>query len=130
MDKKYIKDGIFTFEEGFSLIGSRCKRCGKTEFPSKDFCTSCLSEDVANIRLKGEGILHTYTVTHVPTGHFMPPHAIGLIDLEEGVRITTQLAKQSEYHIGARMKVSPAILYHEEGTDVQGYEFSEIEVTE
>lgn len=130
MNKRNIKEGLFTFEDGFSLIASKCKCCGKIDFPAKSFCTSCISEDVEVIRLKGKGILHTYTVTQVPTGHYLPPHAIGLIDLEEGVRITAQLAKQPEYHIGAKMEVSPVILYQEDGVDVQGYEFSEIEVAE
>lgn len=58
----------------------------------------------------GKGELYSYTVTHVPTAGFesRTPYVVGLIELDEGVRIIGNLLNVTEdnVEIGMRVKVA------------------------
>ena len=58
----------------------------------------------------GKGELYSFTITHVPTPGFeaRAPYAIGMIELDEGVRIIANLIniKIDDVEIGMRMKVA------------------------
>ena len=58
----------------------------------------------------GKGELYSYTVTHVPTPGFEPraPYVIGLIELDEGVRMIANLVniEPDQIEIGMRLKVA------------------------
>ena len=58
----------------------------------------------------GKGALYSFTVTHVPTPGFeaRAPYVIGMIELDEGVRIIANLIniEIDEVEIGMRMKVA------------------------
>ena len=59
-------------------------------------------------RASGKGTLYSYTVTHVPTAGFdgKAPYVIGLIELDEGVRIIANLkdVAPEDAEIGMRVK--------------------------
>ena len=58
----------------------------------------------------GKGELYSFTVTHVPTPGFeaRAPYVIGMIELDEGVRIIANLIniEIDDVEIGMRMKVA------------------------
>ena len=58
----------------------------------------------------GKGELYSFTITHVPTPGFeaRAPYVIGMIELDEGVRIIANLIniEIDEVQIGMRMKVA------------------------
>jgi uncharacterized protein len=58
----------------------------------------------------GKGALYSFTITHVPTPGFeaRAPYVIGMIELDEGVRIIANLIniEIDEVEIGMRMKVA------------------------
>ena len=58
----------------------------------------------------GKGELYSFTITHVPTPGFeaRAPYVIGMIELDEGVRIIANLIniKIDDVEIGMRMKVA------------------------
>lgn len=58
----------------------------------------------------GKGELYSFTVTHVPTAGFeaRAPYVIGMIELDEGVRIIANLIniEIEDVEIGIRMKVA------------------------
>lgn len=58
----------------------------------------------------GEGKLYSYTVTHVPTAGFEDrvPYVIGLIELDEGVRIVGNLINVSPDDVAIDMRVKVA----------------------
>ncbi len=66
-----------------------------------------------NLRWKqasGRGTLHSYTVTHVPTAGFedRTPYLVGLVELEEGVRIISGLdgIAEDDVRIGMPVRVA------------------------
>ena len=60
--------------------------------------------------VSGQGSLYSYTVTHVPTPGFEDrvPYLVGLIELDEGVRIIANLVNMTEddAEIGMAVKVA------------------------
>lgn len=56
----------------------------------------------------GKGILYSYTVTHVAPPGFEAPYLVGLVELDEGVRIIGNLVKvkPEDAKIGMRVKVA------------------------
>lgn len=58
----------------------------------------------------GTGTLYAWTVTHLPAAGFedRAPYLVGLVDLDEGVRILTNLVDvaEDELRIGMRLRVA------------------------
>lgn len=85
----------FTIEQFYKhilqgkLMGGRCKQCGKVHLPPRPLCDSCFSKEFEWVEVSGKGKLLTYTVIHVAPTQFqsMVPYAVGIVELEKGVRI-------------------------------------------
>lgn len=91
------------------LRGSRCERCGKTDFPSRSRCTGCWSPDVGDVDLPQRGIVHTYTTVHVsPHDWLDAPYSIGFVDLDDDVRVLTHLT--GDPWIGADAQITELAL--------------------
>ena len=71
----------------------KCTQCGKIYFPPRLICSNCQSRKFENITLNREGVLLTYTIIRVPPSPYKDeaPYAMGIIELEGGGRITTQI---------------------------------------
>lgn len=80
------------------LVGSRCKKCGHAFLPPRALCSHCHSSEMEPLEFSGKGKLAAYTVIYFgPT--FMKnagydsknPYCAGIVDLEEGPRISAQI---------------------------------------
>ena len=71
----------------------KCKKCGKVFFPPRLICSACGSREFEKIVLKRTGKVLTYTVIRVPPSQFRDeaPYAVGIVELDGGGRITTQI---------------------------------------
>jgi len=92
----------------YRLEAGKCKKCGYVAFPPRLVCPECKCREFEGIRLKGEGKILTYTVIHVPATPFADeaPFAIGVVELDEGVRITSQIVdcEPGSIQIGQRVR--------------------------
>ncbi|MEM2465921.1 MAG: Zn-ribbon domain-containing OB-fold protein [Candidatus Bathyarchaeia archaeon] len=85
----------FTIEQFYKnisqkkLLGGKCRKCGKIYLPPRPLCSKCLSTEFEWIELPQNGKLLTYTIIHVAPTQFqnMAPYAVGIIQLENGVKI-------------------------------------------
>jgi uncharacterized OB-fold protein len=76
------------------LLLKECGACGKVFHYPRPFCPHCWSEKVAWRRASGRATLYTFSTVHVndlPPFKEMLPYVAAIVDLEEGVRMTTQL---------------------------------------
>ncbi len=76
------------------VLLQRCDDCGKWIFYPRSNCPSCLSTNLRWHQVSGEGTLYTFTVSRQATApHFVDevPQLIAMIDLNEGVRLTSTL---------------------------------------
>jgi len=78
----------------YRLEAGKCSACGVISFPPRDICPGCRSKEFTSVNLKGEGTLVTFTVVRVASDIFarQTPFAVGIVELADGVRITTQIA--------------------------------------
>jgi uncharacterized OB-fold protein/acyl dehydratase len=93
-------------ERGEILI-QKCGRCGALRHPPRPMCPECQSTEWGTTPSAGHGSVHSYVVMHHPP---MPgydfPAAIGLIDLDEGMRLVAPLVDCpfEEIHIGMKVE--------------------------
>jgi len=95
--------------EGRLMIG-RCRGCGKPHYYPRPFCPSCWSEDVALEQASGRGTLYTYSIVFnndLPPFNTRLPYVAAIVDLEEGVRVSTNIVEcdAKDLKIGMAVKV-------------------------
>ena len=76
-----------------ALLGGACATCGALRFPRRPFCAVCQSDAIEERALATTGTVYTFTIVRAaPPGYVgEPPYAIGLVDLPDGLRVTTTL---------------------------------------
>ncbi len=75
------------------LRTTRCLACGHHMFPPRFLCSRCWSEDVEWVRLRGTGLLRSYTEIWAAPRSFAAdvPYVFGLVDLDEGLRCAARI---------------------------------------
>ncbi len=107
-----ISDDTRFFWEGLKtdrLLAQSCDDCGTLRHPPGPVCTRCHSFAWSAVELSGRGTLHSWTVVH-HAAHpaFDYPHMIGLVDLDEGVRIVAPLEDVAPDVLAAGLKLQVA----------------------
>lgn len=78
----------------YRLEAAKCTKCGQIKFPARLVCPECGNREFEKTNLQRTGKLLTYTVIHVAPSQFTDqvPYAIGIVELDEGVRLLAQIA--------------------------------------
>jgi hypothetical protein len=90
------------------LLIQRCTACGTLRHPPGPGCASCGSLDWETVTSSGRGTVHSFAVHHYPPlPGFEYPNLIGLIDLEEGTRLVSNITDVDprEVEIGMPVEV-------------------------
>lgn len=109
--KPGISDDTRFFWEGCDageLRIQRCKSCGNLQHLPAPVCIKCHSFELDYQVVSGAGELYSFVVMHYPeVAPFDHPNPIGLIQLDEGVRLTAGLVgiERDELKIGQRVQV-------------------------
>lgn len=132
-----IAPGLFQrVDEGAYLIGSRCLECDEVSFPANTFCPQCCKETTEKIPLSQRGRLYSFTVQRFrpPPPYRGPenfdPYGVGMIELPEGLRVTSVLEQSdlTRLRVGMEMElVITKFFEDEEGREVIGYKFKPVE---
>jgi uncharacterized OB-fold protein len=77
----------------YRLEAGKCTKCGKIHYPPRLICNECKGREFETTELPRDGKLLTYTVIHVaPPGlSDETPFAVGVVELENGVRLMSQI---------------------------------------
>jgi uncharacterized OB-fold protein len=93
----------------YRLEASKCKKCGKVFFPPRLICSNCRGREFDKIRLSDQGKIITFTTIRVAPDQFneQVPYSVAIVELNEGVRITTQVVdcKPEDMAIGKPVKM-------------------------
>lgn len=103
-DNRFFWEGV---KQGKLLI-QRCKGCGDLHHPPGPVCPKCQSFEWDTVESSGKGTVYSFVVMHYPeVPPFEYPNPVGLIELEEGVRIISQLigVKPGDVQIGQKVQV-------------------------
>lgn len=116
-------------KQRYRLQGKKCVACGNLSFPPRSVCQKCKSRNSEPFEFVGRGKLYSYTTIYQAPDRFekIVPYIVGLIDLDEGVRITAQLTdvRPDEVDIGMRLEMVIRQIYEdgERGPILYGYKF-------
>jgi uncharacterized protein len=83
------------------LVLPYCQACQRAFFYPRARCQRCWSDQVTWIDSAGYGIIYASSVINVPfQGIAEVPYAVGLVDLDEGVRLPCRLPAGRERPVG------------------------------
>jgi uncharacterized protein len=91
------------------LVVQRCDACAAFVWYPRAFCPGCLSEDLEWVEVSGLGTVYAVSVHHrapVPALAGRVPYALALVDLDDGVRLMTNVigCAAAEVHVGQRVR--------------------------
>ncbi|NNK84006.1 MAG: benzoylsuccinyl-CoA thiolase [Desulfobacterales bacterium] len=112
------------------LMGSLCKDCNTLYFPQKRVCPNCMHIDkMVEKQLSKQGILVSFTTSHVGPQGFDPPYAYGWVDLpEDGIRLFSLLTDCEPFEKKLKLDMSVEFVMDKiktdsDGTELYGYKF-------
>jgi uncharacterized OB-fold protein len=88
------EDNAFFWEAATShrLVAQRCADCGRYRHPPRPMCPACNSMAVDIVELRGRGTIYSFSVIHHPPSPFFEyPVLAVLVELEEGIRLVSNL---------------------------------------
>ena len=93
------------------LLIQKCGRCNEYQFYPRGICANCWSEDIQWVTASGKGSVWTFTVTYqnrTPGFAQDVPYVLALVELEEGVRMFTNIVEcdPGEVTIGMPVEVT------------------------
>jgi uncharacterized OB-fold protein len=107
------------FWEGLArgqLLVQRCAGCGTLRHPPGPMCRACRSLEWEAVPASGRGSVYSWVVMHhPPIPPFEYPNPIGLVELEEGVRMVARLVGVDGGSVKIGMPVLCEIVEVEEG---------------
>jgi uncharacterized protein len=86
-DEQFFWDGVAAGE----LLLRRCASCGQVQHPPSPMCPHCGSVEWATFAASGRGTVHSWIVSRHPTDPDDSDRIVALIDLEEDVRLVSNL---------------------------------------
>jgi len=73
------------------LLARRCTHCHRLQHPPSPMCPHCGSLEWDECELSGRGTLHSWIVSHHPSEPDDAARIVALIELEEGIRLVSNL---------------------------------------
>lgn len=113
----------------YRFEANKCIKCGEIYFPPRLICSQCRGRELEKTKLAEKGKVITYTIIRVPPKQFVDqaPYAIGIVELDDGVKITTQIVDCDfeELKTGLRVKVEFRKLFEDGDSGIlcYGYKF-------
>ncbi len=97
------------YPQTYRLEAARCKKCNKAFFPPRLICNSCQGREFEAFNMKRTGKVVTHTIIRTPADEFSgeAPFAVGIIQMDDGARLTTQIVDVAleEVKIGMSVKL-------------------------
>ena len=126
-----IREGLFIDGAPPRLLGSRCRETGEAFYPAQVMNpTTCRAGTMEPIELSGSGTLLNFSVVARAAPGFESPYAMGIIRLDAGPTLTTQLADWQGVKLRTGMSVElviGAIRHDPDGAAVLGPKFRPVE---
>ncbi len=103
---------------GRKLLASQCNTCARLSFPPKPFCPHCWCPSVSWKSLSGRGVVYSATVVHAAPRIFraLAPYSVCIVDLDENLRIATQLLGLSSVATAIDRRVEIVVVDYDDGS--------------
>jgi uncharacterized protein len=115
-------------EEDARLVGSGCGACGATVFPRQSHCPRCSRAQMSDVLLPRRGTVIAWTTQGFapgapyigPTGKDFVPFGVGLVQLDDVVRVEGRLTENDPAKLSFGMEVELTFIPF--ATDAEGNE--------
>jgi uncharacterized OB-fold protein len=108
------------------LRGTHCATCDLRFFPAKPVCPQCGTEDaVEQVELAPRGRLYSFSVVHAAPAGFATPYVVGFVDLDDGVRVFSQIEGAAEDFVldQPMTSVKGVIFTRADGSQLESFKF-------
>ena len=121
-------------DENPQLIGSKCDACGAAAFPRQDRCPRCSVGEMSELLLPRRGTLVAWTTQGFPpgapyagpTGKEFVPFGVGLVQLDDVIRVEGRLTENDpaklQFGMGVELAMVP-FTTDDEGNEVVTFAF-------
>ena len=77
----------------YRMEAGKCTACGEIHFPPRRVCMECGKREFETVVLPDTGKIVTWTVIRVAPDEFtdLAPYAVSMVELDNGVKIMSQL---------------------------------------
>ena len=106
--KALDNSGFWEGVERHELVFEKCKECGNWIHPPRPMCPRCHSLEKEWAPSTGKGTIYSWvTYRESPHPGFKAPYSVVLVELEEGVRLVSNMVdiKPEEISIGMPVEV-------------------------
>lgn len=98
------------------LLIQRCASCGVLRHPPRPMCPECTSLDWDTVASGGRGTVHSFVMPQHPQFPFMDyPYIVALVDLDEGVRLISNLIDIDAADVSMEMPVEVTFTEFDDG---------------
>lgn len=92
------------------LVIQHCPRCDRLQHFPRPWCTACLNDEMEYVQASGRGSVYSFTVVRRnpnPAFAARVPYVLALIDLDEGVRVMSNVVgcAPEAVSVGQRVRV-------------------------
>ena len=88
------------------LLAQRCGDCGNLQHPPRPMCPVCHSVHRQEARLSGRGEVYSWIIPrHPPALGFAQPPVVAVIQLEEGIRLVSNIVGVADDQVAVGMPV-------------------------
>ncbi len=115
-----LTEGYWWAAAEHRLVIQRCDECGAFRHYPQPLCPACLSPQWTWSPVSGRGRVYTFTVTHQafhPGWAGRVPYAVATVELDEGVRMVTDLPAEDVDRVAVGM---PVEVFFEDREDADG----------
>lgn len=106
MQPKREEDLFWDGVDNDRLLIQKCNHCNALRHPPLPSCPACLSMDWKAAQLGGMGTIYSWLISRHPNASEEEGRVVVLVDMDEGLRITANLAAGMTAAVGARVKVA------------------------
>lgn len=130
---------VFTWpSDAPQLIASRCDDCAATTFPVQDRCPRCGTATMSELLLPRRGTLVSWTTQAFPpvvpyagdeTGKSFVPFGVGLVQLDDIVRVESRLTVSDPEQLAFDMEVELQVVpfyTDDDGTEIVTFAFAPV----
>lgn len=113
----------------YRLEAGKCAKCGFIAFPPRLICPACGAREFEPHKLAEAGKVLTFTVIRVAPQQFVDqsPYAVGIAELDDGVKLTAQIVdcEPADLKVGMRVRIEFRKVSEEGASGViyYGYKF-------
>jgi uncharacterized OB-fold protein len=117
-DDQFFWDGLAEHK----LLFQQCSDCGTIRHPIEPMCGNCGSLEWGTFEASGHGVVYTWILSHHPNNaDDIPPRLVALINLDEGIRLVSNVIGIDPEQIANDIEVQVDFVERDDGVTLHAF---------